>query len=124
MTSKKEYIQLIDKLTELTQSGELEWDRKLCPDKLESTENKIDIVYTTELEGRNLRLYEEKYKHYTDEFDFYWADGLVLEFIDDSGGHIWQFPDLRNIMDLLKAVKFKEAGVDSFIKDVLGKNKP
>lgn len=120
MASSKEYIQLIDKLTELTQSGELVWERKSCPDKLESTENKIDFVYEAELKGKNLRLYEEKYKNYTDEFDFHWVDGLVLEFIDDSGGHIWRFPNFRNIMDLLKAVKYKEADVDSFIKDVLG----
>lgn len=120
MASNKEYIQLIDKLTELTQSGEIVWKRKLRPEKLESTENKIDVVYEAEFKGRNLRLYEEKYKHYTDEFEFYWAEGLVLEFIDAAGGHIWPFPTFRNISDLLNAVKFRDAGVDLFIKDVLG----
>lgn len=120
MATSREYIQLIDRLTELTQSKEIEWDRKHCPDKLEGTENKIDMVYEIEYKGKNLRLYEEKYKHFTDEFDFYWADRVVLEFIDEVGGHIWKFPDLRSISDLLTAIKYKEAGVDSFIQDVLG----
>ncbi len=120
MASSKEYIQLIDKLTELTQSEELVWDRKFCPEKLESTENQIDVVYEVEFKDKNLRLYEEKYKHYTDESDFYWSERLILEFIDGFGGHVWQFPNLRNTGDLFNAVKFKEAGVDSFINDVLG----
>lgn len=120
MASNKEYIQLIDKLTELTQSEELVWDRKSCPEKLESTETKIDVVYETSFKGRNLRLYEEKYKDYSDEYNYFWCDGVVLEFVDNEGSHIWEFPSLRNISNLLKAVKYKEAAVDSFIRDVLG----
>lgn len=120
MATNRDYIKLIDRLTELTQSKEIEWNRKMCPEKLEGTENKIDVVYEVSYKDKNLRLYEEKYKHFTDEFDFYWADRVILEFIDDTGGHVWEFPSLRSTWDLLKAVKYKEAGVDSFIKDVLG----
>ena len=95
MASNKEYIQLIDRLTELTQLKELLWERKACPDGLESTGNKINIVYEVDFKNKYLRLYEEKYKYFTDEFDFYWADRLILEFIDEFGDHIWQFPEFQ-----------------------------
>lgn len=120
MATTKEYIQLIDRLTELTQSTELEWERRAYPGKLVSTESQIDAVYEVEYKNRNLRLYEKSYKNYTDEYEYQWTEGVVLEFVDGDGDHVWQFPNLRSIWDLLKAVKYKEAGVDSFINDVLG----
>jgi len=125
MATKKDYIQLINKLTELTQSDTIKWDRRPCPETLIDTNHKIGVVYKTEYKNQYLRLYEEKYKHYQTipislyESEYYWDDNVILEFIDEKGEHIWQFPYMRSIWDLLKAVKYNEAKVDNFIESVL-----
>lgn len=121
MVSLREYVELIDKLTELTQRNEIEWHRQQPPYGLVTTENRISTVYTTSYSNRFLRLYEEMYKYYTDEDVYHWLTRLVFEFIDGFGNSIWQFPETKNGWDLLNAVKYKDAKVEDFIKDVFGK---
>ncbi len=119
MATNREYTQLVSKLTELTQSKQIEWNRNASPASLQSPDNKVDIVYVTDFKDKKLRLYEERYKYFTDEDEFHWADRVILEFIDQFNRHVWQFPEIRTIWDLLRAVKYEEAGVDSFIKQIL-----
>ncbi|MFT7220995.1 MAG: hypothetical protein ACI8Z1_002616 [Candidatus Azotimanducaceae bacterium] len=118
MATKREYIELIGRLTELTQSEKLEWERNPAPESLDSPETKVDSVYEVEYKDRYLRLYEQRYKHFTDEFDFYWSDRAVLEIVDGGGGLLWKFPELRSTQQLLEAAQYREAGVDDFLRDV------
>jgi hypothetical protein len=59
-------------------------------------------------------LYKESYKYYTDEERYYWDERIIIEFIDEYGGSIWQFPKTNNLWNLLNAVQYKDANVDDF----------
>lgn len=119
MTSNREYVQLIDHLTQATQNGSIHWSRYDPPRNIVSTENSIDFVYTALYKGKSLRLYEETYKYYTDEFEYHWQKRVVIEFVDEFSNAVWQFPDIRNSWHLLDAIRFRDAGVSDFIKNVL-----
>lgn len=124
MATLRDYVQLIDHLAELTQTRQINWVREVPPRQILTTHNRIQHVYVTFYNGRNIRLYEEMYKYFTDEDEYYWQTQLVLEFIDENGNSIWQFPQTSNGWDLLNAVKYRDANVDAFINDVFGRKKP
>ncbi len=117
MTEIREIVKLVDHLTELTQNNAISWERQE-PGNLVSTENKIDFIYVVEYQDRLIRLYEETYKYYTDEFQFHWSSQLIVEFTDEYGNTLWQFPKTSNGWDLLNAVKYKDAKVDDFLKGI------
>ena len=124
MTQIKEIVQLVDRLTELTQTGGIAWERQDPPNTLVSTESKIDFVYLTRYQDRIIRLYEEAYKYYSDEDKYHWSNQMIIEFTDEYGVSLWQFPKTSNAWDLLNAVKYKDAKVDDFLKEVFGDKKP
>jgi hypothetical protein len=120
MASNREYVQLVDHLMEVTQNGVVSWSRYDPPINIVSTENDIDFIYTTEYKGKNIRLYEETYKYYTDEFEYHWQKRIVIEFVDEFSNSVWQFPEIRNSWNLLEAIRYKDAGVAGFMKDIFG----
>ncbi len=121
MANLRDYVKLIDHFAELTQKGEVKWVRENPPSKILTTENRIEQVYVTFYNGKNIRFYEEMYKYYTDEDEYHWQTQLVLEFIDENSNSIWQFPQTSNGWNLLNAVKYRDANVDEFIKDIFGR---
>lgn len=121
MANLRDYVKLIDHLVELTQTGQINWVRDIPPRQILTTHNRIQQVYVTFYNGKNIRLYEEMYKYFTDEDEYYWQTQLVLEFIDENANSIWQFPQTSNGWDLLNAVKYRDANVDAFINDIFGK---
>ncbi|WP_201525951.1 hypothetical protein [Psychrobacter frigidicola] len=120
MVSNREYIQLVDRLTEMTQNGVMRWNRYEPPTNMVDTENNINFVYTTIYNRKNIRIYEEDYKYYTDESEYYWSKRVVIEFIDESLNSVWQFPKITNSWNLLDAVRYEDAGVADFMKSILG----
>jgi hypothetical protein len=121
MATLRDYVILIDHLVELTQTGQISWAREIPPRQILTTHNRIQQVYVTFYNGRNIRLYEEMYKYFTDEDEYYWQAQLVLEFVDENSNSIWQFPQTSNGWDLLNAVKYRDANVDAFINDIFGR---
>ncbi len=120
MATQKEYIQLISQLALLTQSKQLRWERiEGCPQDITTSGGVVDDFYITRHKDRNLRLYEVKFKNYYDEFDYNWGASVIIEMVDSNYEPIWQFPSLLITLDLFKAVKYQESGVDKFIDDVL-----
>lgn len=120
MASNREYIQLVDHLTEATQKGVIFWSRYDTPKNIVSTENSIEFVYTTVYKSKSIRLYEETYKYYTDEFEYHWQKRIVIEFVDEFSNAVWQFPEIRNSWNLLEAIRYKDAGVADFMRDIFG----
>lgn len=120
MASLRDYIKLIDHLTELTQTNQIKWNRDSPPKSILTTHNRISQVYTTFYNQKHIRIYEEMYKYFTDEDDYFWQTHLILEFTDEYDNSIWQFPQTPNSWDLLNAIKYKDANIDDFLKGIFG----
>ena len=121
MSSQRETIEIIDKLLELTQHGNITWSSDEPPYNLTSADVRIQLVYVTQYLNRNIRLYEKEYKYFVDEAQFHWQSRSVFEFIDESGNTLWEFPQTANAWDLLKAIQYKNSQVDDFYKNMFGK---
>ena len=121
MKANRDYIEFIDHLIAMTQNNTVSWKRSSPPNNLMGTEQEVDFVYTTTYQGKNLRVYEENYKHFTDEFEFFWAERPIVEFTDINFTPLWRFPILSNTYNLLETIRYKDAGVDDFISSVLGR---
>lgn len=120
MNQIREIVELVDHLTELTQTGGITWERQDAPNTLVSTENKVDFIYLTNYQDRTIRAYEKTYKYFTDEIQYHWSNQMIIEFVDEYGGSLWQFPKTSNAWDLLNAIKYKDANVDGFLKGIFG----
>ena len=67
----------VSKLIQDTKKGELEWkDESNNVLTLPSNERPISKVYTTEIVGKNLRIYEFEIKHYSDEYEWDWVERI------------------------------------------------
>jgi len=119
MATHKEFVMLVDTLIELTQEKTLTWDRLNTPRSLIVNGNQINHVYTTIYKNKELRVYEELYKYFTDEDTFHMQARTIIGFIDGEMS-IFDFPETSNSWDLLKAVQYRDVDIDGFMDDVLG----
>ena len=107
-------------LLKQTQQGAINWDR-VSPYRYmtEATNDKVDVVYVTELNGQHLALYEERYRAYTDEDSFYWTARRCLDVVSPDGERLWQFPSSIYLYDLLDAAAYKAANVPKIFEDLM-----
>lgn len=117
MADIKSTVKLIDRLIELTQEKKITWERVLAPLSLTFNGCKVKYIYITEYKNKNIRVYEETYKHYHDEDEFYWSSRVNFEFFD-AGESIYDFPEVSNARDLLKAIQYRDVDIDSFMNDI------
>lgn len=120
MAEYKEFVELIDHLIELTQEKQIKWTREYPPSSIITNNNRIKYVYTTEFNERQLRVFEEMYKYYTDEDQFHWQTRTIVEFIDGEDS-IFEFPQTSNSWDLLKAIQYRDVDIDGLMKNILKK---
>ena len=110
----------ISKLIQDTKKKEIEWidepNNKLI---LPSSERPVSKVYRTEINGKNIRIYEYQIKHYTDEFDYEWIERVRLELFDDDGASLLEFSYDFALYKLLNAVRKANTDVDDFMKGFL-----
>lgn len=121
MSVTNRFVDAITSLIQQTQDGTISW-RACSPsdDLTKGSEDVVDTVYVAEKDGRLVRLYKYRYKHFTDEDVWYWDEDVALELSDEDKSSWWRFPEHRALWDLLEAVKFKVVGVDQFIDKLLG----
>jgi hypothetical protein len=120
-------VKLVAKLLELTQESKLSWKIVRNDYTKEPGGTKIiGGIFESKYKEKVLRIFKREYDN-TEEnqlFNLYMAQpsySIVVElgFADSEGNIIWQFPRVSGIVDLYKAVAFKVAGVESFLKDIL-----
>ncbi|HNY63368.1 MAG TPA: hypothetical protein PLH70_07485 [Bacteroidales bacterium] len=110
----------VSKLIQDTKKGELEWkDESNNVLTLPSNERPISKVYTTEIVGKNLRIYEFEIKHYSDEYEWDWVERIRLELIDDDGATLFEFDYDYSIYKLFNAVRKLNSGIDDLMKEFL-----
>ncbi|MDD9319160.1 hypothetical protein M0O54_03330 [Acinetobacter lactucae] len=120
--SRREAIQIVDKLTELTQHNTLQWKEESPTRRMNDTTNRVDKVYLSHYMGRNIRVYEKYYKAYfeDDVNVFEWAEDVVIELIDNDGLILSRFPSTSNQLELLNAIKFQNPQIRNFYTDIFG----
>jgi hypothetical protein len=110
---------VILKLLKETQKGELAWKR--CnPESgfsylFRATDDQVDAVFYAEKSGQHLALYEQKYRHFTDEDVFFWSSRYCLDVVSSSGEMLWQFPGSQYLSDLYSAAQYSAANVPSIL---------
>lgn len=113
---------IVNKLIQLTRSGELKWDRDPFPSSsvLIDGDDMVNIVYVAEYKNRFLRLFERKYKDFdSDEETFTWTSTVILELIDRNCVREWIFPFKNTMWDLLEAVQYQTADVKGFLENFM-----
>ena len=120
MTQQDKVTNAVVKILQQTQDGTLAW-KPVHPshDLTSGTEDVVETVYLAQKGDRLLRLYPYKSRYYLDDCEYHWEDHVALELSDKSRTTWWRFPGDRVIWDILEAVKFKTAGVEGFIDDLL-----
>lgn len=120
MSTDDKASKLIIQILRATYSGSVSWRLSSPPASLtRATESFIPLFLEAEYKGKEIVIYEERYKHWTDEDSFNW--GVSIRFGFNVGGTVitdivkWS-PLLRK---LFEAARDNAADVDSLIDDML-----
>lgn len=118
MISKMQAAQIIDKLTELTQHNLIKWESGHPAPYMNGPDSRVDLVYTTEHIGRQVRIYLYHFKFYLDEDRYTWDSEINFEFIDNSGNSLGMLPKTPNAFDLLRSIQYQNPQVGHFYDDL------
>ncbi len=107
---------LIDK----TDSGELTWvsNHELCQRRADESEF-IGPAYLTEFGGKQIAVYEYRYKNYIDADEWFWDTGVSIEFVNSELETEWRWPSPTGRMMLLDSIRYKTANADTFLHQLL-----
>ncbi|MFM2479828.1 hypothetical protein [Celerinatantimonas sp. YJH-8] len=111
MKTVRDWILLVDKLTELTQYNKINWERDDAPNYLQSSISRVDFVYFTTFNNQRFRLFEETYKYFTDEHQYFWETQSQLDLVDSYGNSIFDIPKTKNMYNLMQAVKYQSSNI-------------
>lgn len=119
MGNLKKYVKTVAKLNEMTQDGNLLWNTVPNAESLSLGKDKpVKTIFQTVYKGKELRIYEETYKYWTDEDRFEWSSRIILAIVGENGENLWEFPAVVGIIDLYESVRFQVANVNQFIEDL------
>lgn len=108
------------KLNNLTKTDEIKWRLwDLSTDSISGMERLTGNPYVTMVSDKRFRIYRYEIRHYTDEDTWDWVPRCRLEFIDENGKGLWQFPNDDRIVDLMETVLFKTSGASDFFDSFL-----
>lgn len=118
MFSTRQTVEIIDKLIELTQHNQILWESAAPASSMIGPDSRVDLVYTVNHIGRNIRVYRQHFKFYFDEEKYTWDDQVKVEFIDNYGSLLAELPKTPNSYDLLKSIQFQNPQINSFYNDL------
>lgn len=121
MAIENKITRVISKLNRLTQEGTLKWGKMDPPRNIASgSENIIASFYGTNYEGRNIGIYEERYRAYDSSSDEpYWTNQVTLAFFSNAWEEEWQFPKVHGLYELLESIQYQSSNVEGFIDSIL-----
>jgi hypothetical protein len=105
----------VTKILRQTLSKDLAWVIDSRKVQVGEQEDIIGNVYYTTLLDKFLRLFKYKSLSVTDYDGFIWTERYKLQFIDDEGFSVWEFPYSNAVKDLYEAVSFKSIEVQEFL---------
>ena len=122
MATSQKMVRFVTQLNRLTQESEMTWSARDVPHSVtEGTDDIIPVFFATTYQGRNLGIFEVRYRTYAPEFDrLSWAADAVLGFFDDDWRILSRYRESSSgLWALLESVRDQVAGVDEFIDSIL-----
>lgn len=134
-TNKDTWLDVIAKITKLTQLGEIVWKTASTDPIIKVANDRIKVAFETEYLGKKMRLYERSYTvtvHPPSPFQFnfgievripgeYWYNEIVLEILDEFSSPIFKFPETSMHKDLLFSVQYQVAEIKDYLDKILSK---
>lgn len=120
MFNRRQTVEIIDKLIELTQHSQISWESENPPAYMNNMDSRVDVVYIAKHLGRIFRVYKYHYKYFIDEERYSWSEQVNFEFIDGYGNIMGEFSSTPNAIDLLRAIQFQNPNINGFYKDLFG----
>jgi len=119
VTDKNRYVDVVAKLTRLTQEKKLKWETRTGHSALAEEYTPFYASYR----GRHLRVAKHKPKTNPFLINTFITTGVeeyvALDLVNERGDLIWTFPNVAGLQDLYEAVQYQIAGVDTLIQDFL-----
>ncbi|MDQ2130638.1 hypothetical protein R4I72_18080 [Leclercia adecarboxylata] len=114
-------IKLVVLLNKLTVQKSLEWTVFDAPKSLtEGTEDKIQIIFHTNYKEKDFVIYNRKFRHYIDEYEWSWTEGIVLAIVTPDFKPIWEmYEQTQALRDLFNSVSKQASGFDDFVDELL-----
>lgn len=113
--------QLIILLTRETFSGHVTWKGSKVPDGLSrGTENFYPLYLQTEYKGSTIGLFQRRYKHFYDEFEFYWCEEVGMCVVGDFESILWEFNERSSaLINLFEAAREQASGISNLLDNLL-----
>jgi len=122
MASELKLTRLLSELTKLTSKGQLDWRIKDAPDSLSHGTNDIfPLYYETDYKDQSIGLAQRRYQAYDGDHDrFYWAEEIILLFIDIRNRITWETSSPHAALyTLFETVREQAADVEGILKRLL-----
>lgn len=105
---------LLVKLNKITAENEITWEAIDAPRGLtDANEDVIHIMYWTDYKEKKLAIYLRKYKHFYDEFDYHWSEGIVFSIVNENFKTLWDYYEqTQALRDLYESVAKQASGFD------------
>lgn len=113
--------QLIIKLIRETSSGKVEWSLQEPPKGLvEATEDVVPLYLQTNYKNKLIGVYQKRSRHYVDEVQYCWVEGVGFCIVDAIGRVVWEFDDRSPALnDLLNTAREQASGIGDLLDDLL-----
>ena len=117
--TERNWPTVVTELIRLTQKGAIKWNQMDPPPQLISTSDATIVsFFSTELHGRIVGIYEERYR--THSFgETVWDSQIEIAFFTEDWAISWKWPKLEAARDLMEAVRYQAADADSFLDAIL-----
>lgn len=109
-------INMAVRLIEETTRNNLQWQISDVPRSLKEGSGSIHPLFVeSHFKGNRIALYEERYRHFTDEDTFFWSTRVCLAILDDQDRVLWEAWDEAEINELFQYVRQSVAGVSTLL---------
>ena len=113
--------QLIILLTRETYSGEVKWKNEQPPVGLaKGTEDFYPLYLQANYKGSTVGLYQRRYKHYYDEFEFYWCEDIGMCVVGEYQAILWDYNERSTALaNLFEAAREQASGISGILDNLL-----
>jgi hypothetical protein len=123
MEKKEKLSAFVSKLNRLTKEGQIKWKRQRPPHSLvesRDSEGRITYFFGAECMGKNIGVYEDKFRAYHEDTDSYsWEGRPVLGFFNEKWELEYEKFQIIGMWDLIDTIQYQLAEVEEFLDKIL-----
>ncbi|MFL3320445.1 hypothetical protein [Klebsiella michiganensis] len=112
---------LVVTLNKLTVQKSISWQAIDAHENLTNgTQDILQVVFHTTYSEKHFIIYNRKYRHYFDEHQWSWAEGIVLAIVTPSFKILWEtYVQTQALRDLYSSVSKQASGFDDIVDELL-----